>query len=105
MLAFSTLTHGTLGIIPLAAGVVNTLRTSTKNLVRELIDYITYSCEPTGIQCSRKTFEECDGHMKSERVINFYSAVNCRRLMVLMVMTLFCLVLLYTILNNRHNRN
>jgi len=41
-LAFSTLAHDTLGIIPLAAGVVTTLRTSTKNSVRELIDYTTY---------------------------------------------------------------
>jgi len=31
-----------LGIIPLAAGVVTTLRTSAKNSVWELIDYTTY---------------------------------------------------------------
>jgi len=31
-----------LGIIPLAAGVVTTLRTSAKNSVRELIDYTAY---------------------------------------------------------------
>jgi len=41
-LAFSTLDHDTLGIIPLAAGVVTTLRTSANNSVRELIDYTTY---------------------------------------------------------------
>ena len=41
-LAFSTLAHDTLGIIPLAAGVVTTLRTSAKNSVRELTDYTTY---------------------------------------------------------------
>jgi len=41
-LAFSTLSHDTLGIIPLAAGVVITLRTSAKILVRNLIDYTTY---------------------------------------------------------------
>jgi len=34
--------HDTLGIIPLAAVVVTTLSTSTKNSVRELIDYTTY---------------------------------------------------------------
>ena len=38
-LAFSTLAHDTLGIIPLAAGVVITLCTSAKNSVRELTDY------------------------------------------------------------------
>jgi len=38
-LTFSTLAHDTLGIIPLAAGVVTTLRTSAKNSVRELTDY------------------------------------------------------------------
>jgi len=32
-----------LGIIPLAAGVVNTLCTSVKNSVQELIDYTTYA--------------------------------------------------------------
>ena len=37
-LAFSTLAH-TLGIIPLACGVVITLCTSAKNSVRELTDY------------------------------------------------------------------
>ena len=42
-LAFSTLTYDTLGIIPLAASVVTTLRTSAKNSVRELIDYTTLS--------------------------------------------------------------
>jgi len=31
-----------LGVIPLAAGVVTTLRTSAKNSVRKLIDYTTY---------------------------------------------------------------
>jgi len=41
-LAFSTLTHDTLGTTPLEAGVVNMLRTSTKNSVRELTDYTTY---------------------------------------------------------------
>jgi len=41
-LAFSTLAHDTLGIIPLAAGLVITLRTSAKNSVRKLIDYTTY---------------------------------------------------------------
>ena len=41
-LAFSTLAHDTLGIIPLAAGVVTTLRMSAKNSVCELIDYTTY---------------------------------------------------------------
>ena len=41
-LAFSTLAHDTLGIIPLAVGVVTTLRTSAKNSVRKLIDYTTY---------------------------------------------------------------
>ena len=41
-LAFSTLAHDTLGIIPLAAGVVTRLCTSTKNSVRELVDYTTY---------------------------------------------------------------
>ena len=43
-LAFSTLAHDTLGIIPLAAGVVTTLRTSAKNSVQELVDYTTYVC-------------------------------------------------------------
>jgi len=38
-LAFSTLAPYTLGIIPLAAGVVTTLRTSTKNSVRKLTVY------------------------------------------------------------------
>ena len=38
---FSTLAHDTLGIIPLAAVVVTTLRMSAKNSVRELIDYTT----------------------------------------------------------------
>ena len=37
--AFSTIAHDTLGIIPLAAGVVTTLRTSTKNSAQKLIDY------------------------------------------------------------------
>jgi hypothetical protein len=41
-LAFSTLAHDTLGITPLAAGVVTTFRTSAKNAVWELIDYISY---------------------------------------------------------------
>jgi len=41
-LAFSTLAHDTLGIIPLAAGVVTKLRRSAKNSVRELIDYSMY---------------------------------------------------------------
>ena len=41
-LAFSTLAHDTLGIIPLTAGVVTTLCTSTKNSVWNLIDYTTY---------------------------------------------------------------
>ena len=38
--------------------------------------------------------------------MTFYSAVNCRRLMVMMmmVMTLFYLALLYTIPNNRQNK-
>ena len=40
-LAFSTLARDTLGIIPVAAGVVITLRTSAENSVRELIDYTT----------------------------------------------------------------
>jgi len=44
-LAFSTLAHDTLGIIPLAAGVVTILRTSAKNSVWELIDYTTYCNE------------------------------------------------------------
>ena len=44
-LAFSTLAHDTLGIIPLAAGVVTTLRTSAKNSVRELINYTTYMAD------------------------------------------------------------
>jgi hypothetical protein len=37
-LAFSPLSHDTLGITPLAAGVVTTLHTSAKNSVRELAD-------------------------------------------------------------------
>ena len=41
-LAFSTLGHDTLEIIPPMAGVITTLRTSTKNSVWELIDYTTY---------------------------------------------------------------
>jgi len=41
-LAFSTPAHDTLGIIPLVAGVVTTLRMSTKNSVWELIDYTTF---------------------------------------------------------------
>jgi hypothetical protein len=41
-LAFSTLAHDILGITPLAAGMVTTLRTSAKNSVRELIDYASY---------------------------------------------------------------
>ena len=41
-LAFSTVAHDTLGITPLAAGVVTTLRTSAKNSVQKLIDYTTY---------------------------------------------------------------
>jgi len=41
-LAFSTLTHDTLGIIPLVAGVVTTLCRSAKNSVWELTDYTTY---------------------------------------------------------------
>jgi len=36
------LASDTLGIITLAAGVVTTLRTSTKYSVRELTDYTTY---------------------------------------------------------------
>ena len=40
-LAFSTLAHDTLRIIPLAAGVVTILRTIVKNSVRELTDYTT----------------------------------------------------------------
>jgi len=36
------MTHDTLGTIPLAAGVVTTLRTSAKISVREIIDYTTY---------------------------------------------------------------
>jgi len=35
-----------------------------------------YNWEPTGIQCPRKAFEECDVHTKSEPVMNIYSAVN-----------------------------
>jgi len=42
MLAFSTLAHDTLGIIPLAAGVVTTLCKRAKNSVLEHIDYTTY---------------------------------------------------------------
>ena len=42
-LAFSTLAHDTLGIIPLAAGVVTTILKRAKNSVRELIDYTTYN--------------------------------------------------------------
>jgi hypothetical protein len=41
-LSFSTLDHHALGIIPLAAGVVTTLRISAKYSVRELIDYTRY---------------------------------------------------------------
>jgi len=41
-LAFSTLAHDTLGAIPVMAGMVTTLRTSTKNSVPKLIDYTTY---------------------------------------------------------------
>jgi len=41
-LAFSTLAHGTSGIIPLAAGVVTTLHVSMKNSVWKIIDYTTY---------------------------------------------------------------
>jgi len=41
-LAFSTLAHDTLGIIPLAAVEVTTLCTSAKNSVRKLTDYTTY---------------------------------------------------------------
>jgi hypothetical protein len=41
-LALSALAHRTLGIIPLVAGVVTMLHTSTKNSVRKLIDYATY---------------------------------------------------------------
>jgi len=47
-LAFSTLAHDTLGIIPLVAGVVNTLRTSAKNAVQKLIDYTMYSSSQCG---------------------------------------------------------
>ena len=42
-LACSTLAHDTLGIIPLAAGVVTTLRTGAKDSVQELTDYTTYT--------------------------------------------------------------
>ena len=42
-LAFSTLAHDTLRIIPLAAGVVTTLHTTAKNSVRKLIDYTAYT--------------------------------------------------------------
>ena len=41
-LAFSTLAHDTLGVIPLVAGVVTTFHTSAKNSVQKLIDYTTY---------------------------------------------------------------
>jgi len=41
-LVFSTLAHDTLGIIPLAAGVVTIPLTSAKISVRELIDYTIY---------------------------------------------------------------
>ena len=41
-LAFSTLASDTLGIIPLAAGVVITLRRSAKNSVWKLTDHTTY---------------------------------------------------------------
>jgi len=44
-----------------------------------------YNWEPTGIQYTRKAFEECDGHTKSELVMTCYSAVNCRRLMMLVI--------------------
>ena len=47
-LGFSTLARDTLGIIPLAAGVVTTLRTSAKNSVWELIDYTTYVSDGGG---------------------------------------------------------
>jgi len=46
-LAFSTLAYDTLGIIPLAAGVVSTLRTSAKNSVRDLIDYTMHTISYT----------------------------------------------------------
>jgi len=39
MHTFSTLSHATLGITPLAAGVVTTLRTIAKISVRKLTDY------------------------------------------------------------------
>jgi hypothetical protein len=41
-LAFNTLAHETLGIIPLAARVVTTLHTSAKNSIRKLIDCPSY---------------------------------------------------------------
>jgi hypothetical protein len=41
-LDFSTLAHDTLGITPLAAGVVTTLRTRAKISFQELIDYTSY---------------------------------------------------------------
>jgi len=44
-LAFSILAHDTLGIIPLAAGVVTTLRLSAKNSVWKLIDYTMYTTD------------------------------------------------------------
>jgi len=40
------------GIIPLAAGVVTTLRMSAKNSVWELIDYTTYSEMKSGMSSS-----------------------------------------------------
>jgi hypothetical protein len=64
---------------------------------------VLYNLEPTGIQCPRKTFEECDGHTKSERVMTFYSAVNCKQ-QIKMMIALFYLVLLYTIWNSRQNK-
>ena len=58
-LAFSTLAHDTLGIIPLAAGVVTTLRTSAKNSVLKLIDYTTYTRSKWCIMTDRFPYYKC----------------------------------------------
>ena len=68
-----------------------------------------YNWEPTGIQCPRKIFEECDGHTKPELVMTLYNGVYCRlvRMMIIlmmMMMTLFYLALLYTIPKNRQKK-
>jgi len=54
-LAFSTLAHDTLGITPLAAGVVTTLRRSAKNSVRRLIYLMHGLTNPKSLQHSHSS--------------------------------------------------